>query len=113
MNRAPASRPNILLVMADQMAAAPLPAYGGSVVKAPHLCALAQHGVVFDSAYCNSPICAPSRFSMLTGRLPTAIGAFDNASELAASQPTLAHYLCGAGYRTILLALAAKGWLAG
>ena len=94
--------PNILFVMADQMAAAPLPCYGGRVVKAPHLSALAKAGHVFDAAYCNSPICAPSRFSMLTGRLPTAIGAFDNASELPASVPTLAHALAAAGYQTIL-----------
>jgi tripartite-type tricarboxylate transporter receptor subunit TctC len=80
-------QPNIVLVMADQMAAAPLPCYGGQVVKAPHLQALADGGATFDAAYCNSPICAPSRFSMLSGRLPTAIGAYDNASELPASVP--------------------------
>ncbi len=97
-----AKRPNILLIMADQMAAAPLPPYGGRVVKAPHLARLAEEGAVFESAYCNSPICAPSRFSMMTGRLPTSIGAWDNASELPASLPTLAHYMCAAGYRTIL-----------
>ena len=96
------TQPNILFVMADQMAAAPLPCYGGRVVKAPHLLSLADAGVVFDAAYCNSPICAPSRFSMLSGRLPTTIGAYDNASELPASVPTLAHGLAAAGYRTIL-----------
>ena len=95
-------QPNILFVMADQMAAAPLPCYGGRVVQAPHLQALADAGVTFDAAYCNSPICAPSRFSMLAGRLPTTIGAYDNASELPASVPTLAHALAVAGYRTIL-----------
>jgi choline-sulfatase len=95
-------QPNIVLVMADQMAAAPLPCYGGQVVKAPHLQALADGGVTFDAAYCNSPICAPSRFSMLSGRLPTRIGAYDNASELPASVPTIAHALAVAGYRTIL-----------
>jgi choline-sulfatase len=100
--KAGAQAPNIVLIMADQMAAAPLPAYGGRVVKAPHLSRLADAGVVFEQAYCNSPICAPSRFSMLSGRLPTAIDAFDNASEFAASTPTLAHYLCAAGYQTIL-----------
>src|SRR4051812_827577 len=88
--------------MADQMAAGPLPCYGGPVVKAPHLQALAERGVVFDAAYCNSPICAPSRFSMLSGRLPTTIGAYDNASELPAAVPTLAHALTVAGYCTIL-----------
>jgi choline-sulfatase len=97
-----ARQPDILFIQADQMAAAPLPVYGGSVVRAPFLQELADRGTVFDAAYCNSPICAPSRFSMMTGRLPTAIGAYDNASELPASVPTLAHALSWAGYRTIL-----------
>jgi choline-sulfatase len=96
------SQPNILFIQADQLAAAPLPFHGGRVVQAPHLQALAQASAVFDAAYCNSPICAPSRFSMMSGRLPTAIGAYDNASEFAASTPTLAHALGAAGYRTIL-----------
>ena len=96
------TQPNIVLIMADQMAAPALPVYGHPIVRTPHLSALAAEGVVFDNAYCNSPICAPSRFSMLTGRMPTAIGAYDNASELPASLPTLPHYLSAAGYRTIL-----------
>ncbi|MBM3538670.1 MAG: choline-sulfatase [Alphaproteobacteria bacterium] len=95
-------QPNILLVMADQLAAPALPVYGHRVVKAPHLSRLAQEGVVFDSAYCNFPICAPSRFSMLSGRLPHAIEAYDNGAEFPASIPTMAHYLRHAGYRTIL-----------
>lgn len=94
--------PNILLVMADQLAAPTLPVHGHKVVKAPHLSRLAEHSVVFDSAYCNFPICAPSRFSMLSGRLPHSIEAYDNASEFPASVPTMAHYLARLGYRTIL-----------
>jgi choline-sulfatase len=96
------SKPDILFIQVDQMAAAPLPLYGGLHVLAPHLQALAAGGTVFDAAYCNSPICAPSRFSMMTGRLPTAIGAYDNASELPAAIPTLAHFLGHSGYHTIL-----------
>src|SRR5678810_618814 len=88
--------------MADQMAVQALPMYGNRVVRAANMAQLAATGVVFDAAYCNSPICAPSRFSMLSGRLPTAIGAFDNASELPASVPTLAHALAAAGCQTIL-----------
>jgi len=95
-------RPNFLLVMADQMAAPALPFYGHAVVKAPNLSRLAASGVVFERAYCNSPICAPSRFSMLSGQYPSAIGAFDNAAEFPASIPTLMHYLVLGGYRTIL-----------
>lgn len=94
--------PNILLLMADQLAAPALPIYGHKGVKAPHLSRLAERSVVFDSAYCNFPICAPSRFSMLSGRLPHAIEAYDNAAEFPASIPTMAHHLAALGYRTIL-----------
>ncbi len=57
---------------------------------------------MFDNAYCNSPLCAPSRFSWLAGLLPSRIGAYDNACEFSADQPTIAHYLRREGYRTIL-----------
>ena len=95
-------RPNILLVMADQLAPQVLPAYGHPRVRTPHLDRLAGEGVVFENAYCNFPLCAPARFSMLSGRLPSRIGAFDNAVELPASAPTFHHYLRLAGYRTCL-----------
>ena len=97
-----AERPNLLILMADQLTAGALPAYGNRIAKTPHLDALAAGGVVFDSFYCNSPLCAPSRYSFLAGRLPAAIGAYDNAAEMAAQTPTFAHYLRRAGYRTIL-----------
>jgi choline-sulfatase len=88
--------------MADQLTPAALPFYGHPLVQAPALSALAARGAVFDAAYCNFPICAPSRFSMLSGRMPHAIGAWDNASEFASEIPTMAHYLRAAGYRAIL-----------
>jgi choline-sulfatase len=97
-----ATKPNLLILMADQLAAASLPVYGNRVAKTPHLDALAERAVVFRSAYCNSPLCAPSRCAFMSGRLPSAIGAYDNAAELAAQVPTFAHYLRLAGYRTIL-----------
>lgn len=92
----------IVLLMADQLTPFALPFYGHAIVQAPELTRLAADGVVFDAAYCNFPICAPSRYSMLTGRMPHAIEAFDNACELPSSLPTMAHYLADAGYRTIL-----------
>lgn len=97
-----AKQPNILFLMADQMAAPSLPFYGHKVVKTPHLSRLAEEGVVFDSAYCNSPLCAPSRFTLMAGQLPSRIGGFDNAAELSADTPTYAHYLRDAGYYTAL-----------
>ena len=95
-------RPNIVLLMADQMAAPALPVHGNRVCKAPNLDALAAGSVVFDAAYSNAPLCAPARFSMLAGRLPAAIDAFDNASEFRAEIPTLGHHLALLDYRTIL-----------
>ena len=96
-------KPNILFLMADQLAAPHLSIYNPrSVVKTPHLNTLAEEGVVFESAYCNSPLCAPSRFVLMTGRLPSKIGAYDNAAELPADIPTFAHYLRDNGYKTAL-----------
>jgi choline-sulfatase len=95
-------RPNVLLVMCDQLAAAWLPVYGHAVTHAPHLTALAADGVVFEHAYCASPLCGPSRAAMLTGRLPSATGVFDNAAEWPAAMPTVVHALRASGYATTL-----------
>ncbi|MBV9695723.1 MAG: choline-sulfatase [Gammaproteobacteria bacterium] len=96
------TRPNLLILMADQLRAAALPAYGNRIARTPNLDRLAERSVIFRSAYCNSPLCAPSRFSFMAGRLPSAIGAYDNAAEFPAQVPTFAHYLRLAGYRTVL-----------
>ncbi len=95
-------KPNIVFVMADQMSAKALSCYGHPVVQTPVLSRLAREGVVFENAYCNSPLCGPSRASMMTGRLPSKVGGYDNAAELSAAIPTFAHYLRAAGYRTCL-----------
>ncbi|MBV8342769.1 MAG: choline-sulfatase, partial [Gammaproteobacteria bacterium] len=97
-----ARTPNILILMADQLAAAALPVYGNRTAHTPHLDGLAERAVVFRSAYCNSPLCAPSRYAFMSGRLPSAVGAYDNAAEFAAQVPTFAHYLRLGGYHTIL-----------
>ncbi len=97
-----AKAPNILIVMADQMAPAFLPIYGHPLVRTPNMQALARDGVVFDSAYCASPLCAPSRASFMSGLLPSRTRVYDNAAEFAADIPTFAHALRLRGYRTIL-----------
>ncbi|MEM9371526.1 MAG: choline-sulfatase [Pseudomonadota bacterium] len=96
------TRPNIVLIMADQLAPQFTGTYGHPLVKTPHMDALAARGARFDAAYCNAPLCAPSRFSFMSGQLVTRIAAYDNASEFPASVPTFAHYLRQAGYRTCL-----------
>jgi len=94
--------PNILIVMADQMAPAFLPIYGHALARAPNMEALAREGVVFDSAYCGSPLCSPSRASFMAGLLPSRTRVYDNAAEFSADIPTFAHHLRLRGYRTIL-----------
>ncbi len=96
------TRPNILVIMADQLAPHFTGAYGHKVAKTPHLDALAARGMRFDAAYCNSPLCAPSRFAFMSGQHISRIAAYDNASEFKASVPTFAHYLKSLGYRTCL-----------
>lgn len=99
----PTKKPNILYIMADQMAAPLLKMNNpNSVIKTPNLDELAKDGVVFSSAYCNSPLCAPSRFTMCTGQLPSKIGGYDNASVFSSEVPTYAHYLRNEGYETVL-----------
>lgn len=95
-------QPNILLVMADQLAAQALSLYGNGVCKTPNLERLAAQGAVFTNNYSNNPLCVPSRASMLTGRLSPDIGVYDNANEIASSLPTMAHFMRAQGYQTFL-----------
>ncbi|PFG29720.1 choline-sulfatase [Paramicrobacterium agarici] len=95
-------RPNILLIVVDQMAHDVISALGHPSVVTPHLDELVDQSAVFENAYCTSPICLPSRASLLTGRLGRNLGIYDNGSELPARVPTLAHHLNRAGYTTVL-----------
>ncbi|MEM1046971.1 MAG: choline-sulfatase [Pseudomonadota bacterium] len=93
---------DIIFVQTDQLTPSVLRAYGDPVCHAPQIEALAGEGVVFEEAYCNFPLCAPSRMSMATGRLASRVGAYDNGADLPASTPTYAHFLRALGYRTCL-----------
>src|SRR6266550_1761701 len=95
-------RPDILIIMADQLVPSALPFHGNPVTRAPALSRLAGSGVVFDAAYTASPLCAPARASLMTGLLPSRTRAYDNAAQFSSEVPTFAHYLRRAGYRTVL-----------
>ena len=97
------NRPNILVIQADQFAANFIGAYNNPLARTPHLDSLADSGAVFESAYSNFPLCAPSRFSMMSGQLASRIGAFDNGAEFPSSIPTFAHYLRALDYQTCLV----------
>lgn len=93
---------NVVLVMADQLSAFATSPYGNEDVLTPNMDALAERGTVFERTYCNAPLCAPSRASMMTGMLPGQIPVDDNFEELPAGVPTFAHHLRRRGYQTIL-----------
>ncbi|GAB7362511.1 hypothetical protein MBLNU230_g2831t1 [Neophaeotheca triangularis] len=96
-------KPNILYIMADQLSAPLLKMYNkDSQIKTPNLDKLAEKSVVFDSAYCNAPLCAPSRMAMVTGQLPSKIGAYDNAAPISEDTLTYAHYLRDEDYECVL-----------
>jgi choline-sulfatase len=96
------ARPNIVMIMADQMMPNVIGALGHPVVKTPHIDSLVHNGVAFTNCYCNSPLCVPSRASMMAGKLPSNIEVYDNGSEFRASIPTFVHHLRRGGYETIL-----------
>ncbi len=94
--------PNILILMADQLAPHYTGTYGHPVVKTPNIDRLAEYGARFDAAYTNYPLCAPSRFSFMSGQLPFKIRAYDNAAEFSSAIPTFCHYLRQMGYHSCL-----------
>lgn len=94
--------PNILVIMVDQMVAAFCSAYDYPAVKTPNLDKLVEKGIRFDAAYTPCPLCAPARAGFMTGRHASSINCLDNADQLAADEPTFAHYLTNAGYETVL-----------
>jgi choline-sulfatase len=93
---------NLLLVMADQLVPFLTGAYGHPVVQTPALDRLAREGIRYDAAYTPYPLCAPARAALVTGRYASDLGCYDNAAELHADEPTIAHHLTNAGYDTVL-----------
>jgi choline-sulfatase len=72
-------RPNVVFICTDQQHAAMLSCAGNPYVKTPAIDSLARNGARFERAYCTNPVCLPSRFSMLSGVLPSRVGLEMNA----------------------------------
>ena len=95
-------KPNILILMADQLTGTLWRDGPADWLHAPNLRKLAERSVRFTNAYTGSPLCAPARASVMSGQLPSRTGVYDNAAEFTSSVPTFAHHLRRAGYQTAL-----------
>ncbi|WDR06636.1 sulfatase-like hydrolase/transferase [Devosia rhodophyticola] len=95
--------PNLLFIFSDQHAARVAGCYGSTIAETANLDKLAARGVVFDNAYCPSPLCTPSRMSMMTARHPFRNKVWGNADILHSGLPTFAHALGAAGLNPLLV----------
>ena len=97
-----ASRPNILLVVADDHAANAVGCYGGPHRVTPQIDRVAAAGMRFDACGCTNSLCAPSRATILTGTYNHRNGVTTLSTEFDNRQPTFPEMLRDAGYRTAL-----------
>jgi arylsulfatase A len=101
-----ASRPNVIVIYSDDQGWEDLGVYGSPDLHTPHLDSLARRGVRFTQFYAASPVCSPSRASLITGRYPQRAGLPGNASSyegvagMPGHQYTMAELFKDAGYAT-------------
>ena len=106
-------RPNIVLILADDLGYGDVGVYGSKHVRTPNIDELAREGVQFTSGYVASAVCSPSRAALITGRYAQRFGYhFNNngRSGLPASEKTVAERLNEKGYRTGLIGKWHLGW---
>lgn len=96
------SKPNVIVIVSDQHRGDWMGCAGSRIVETPHMDAMAAQGTSFTRAYCSSPLCVPSRMSMLTGRYPHANDVYSNDDMLRSDLPTWAHAFGLGGYETVL-----------
>ncbi|MCB0088330.1 MAG: sulfatase-like hydrolase/transferase [Caldilineaceae bacterium] len=97
------NRPNLLYIHTDQHTPFVTGCYGDPLVRTPNLDRLAAGGARFDQVYCASPICVPSRMSMLTARHPHHNRVWTNNHILDSAIPTHAHAMGAVGYQPTLI----------
>ncbi len=93
--------PNVLLICVDDLKPL-LGCYGDPVIRTPSIDRLAKRGLVFDRAYCNQAVCAPSRNALMTGMRPSSTGIYDLGTNFRRATPdavTLSQYFMRHGYR--------------
>ncbi len=107
--RGEVQRPNVIVIVADDLGYGDVGSYGSTVIRTPHIDRLAQSGVRFTSGYVSHPVCAPSRAALMTGRMQTRFGFEfnpvddDDGKSMPLSETTVAQLMRKAGYRTALI----------
>lgn len=103
------TRPNIVIIMADDLGYGDIGVYGASLISTPHLDRMSAEGIRLDSFYASANICTPSRGGLLTGRYPVRLGLTADVARptndigLARDEITIASALREAGYSTALI----------
>ncbi|MDB4438520.1 sulfatase-like hydrolase/transferase [bacterium] len=103
----PQTKPNIVVILTDDLGYGDLECYGHPHIKTPHLNAMAQSGIRFTDCYSAAPVCSPSRVGLMTGRSPNRAGIYDFIPGnrdifMRASEVTFPQLLKKAGYATCL-----------
>jgi len=107
----PGKKPNLLVILVDDLGYGELGCYGGTDLHTPHIDRLVSEGIRFENFYANSPVCSPTRASLLTGRYPELVGVpgvirthpRNSWGHLAPQCKLLPALLKPAGYTTALI----------
>jgi arylsulfatase A-like enzyme len=97
------ARPNVLLILADQLRADHLGCYGNAAVHTPAIDSIAAAGTRFERFHTASPLCMPNRATLFTGLLPSVHGVRRNGIPISYAERTLAEELASSGYNTALI----------
>ncbi|NOZ22191.1 MAG: sulfatase-like hydrolase/transferase, partial [Planctomycetes bacterium] len=102
MSQEETTRPNILVLFSDTHSADATGCYGSEIAQTPHMDRLAAEGVLFERAYCQNPLCVPSRQSLITGKYSFQTGIIHNDQPMP-DMYTMGHHFKQAGYETAAL----------
>lgn len=97
-----ARRPNVVIIMADDLDSRQLSCYGGKNIKTTHIDKLAAEGMKFNQMIASEAMCVPTRASLFTGLYPMRHGSFQNHKRVYDSLKSVCHYLGDLGYRVAL-----------
>ena len=109
--RSASDKPNILMIMVDDLGYGDLSSYGAADLETPHIDKLVTAGMRFDNFYANCPVCSPTRASLLTGRYPDLVGVpgvirthlQNNWGYMSSHAVLLPKLLKSAGYHTVIV----------